>query len=95
MLERVMSSVNIEYTLKKLYDQVSSRVFEALRGRKDLKEILKMALKGENLYYLEEGYEKVKELVEREILFMDPIGREVRFQTKLDERASREILELG
>ncbi len=92
MIERVISSGDIEYTLEKLYDQVSSRVFEALRGRKDLKEILKMALKGKNLYYLEEGYERVKELVEREVLFMDPIGKEVRFQTKLDERAAREIL---
>jgi len=80
--------------IKELYSDVKSRVYENLRGRKDLKEMLARVLKGENLYYEEERPELVNELVEKEILFMDPINMVVKFQTRLHERAARELLKI-
>ena len=35
----------------------------------------------------------LRKLVEYELLFYDPIGRQVKFQSRLDERAIRETLE--
>ncbi len=92
MMEEIIESKDYMEVLEELYNQSISRIFEAIRGREDLKGLLKKALSGENLYYLEEGYEKVKELVDKEILFMDPIKREIRFHTKLDEMAAKEDL---
>ena len=92
MMEEIIESKDYMEVLEELYNQSISRIFEAIRGREDLKGLLKKALSGENLYYLEEGYEKVKELVDKEILFMDPIKREIRFHTKLDEMAAKEVL---
>ena len=94
IIEEVLESDDPHVVLKDLKEQISSRIFEVLRGRKDLKEILQMALKGQNLYYVEDEYEKVKELVEKEILFMDPIKKKIRFHTKLHEIAARELLEV-
>ena len=91
MMEEVLKGDSRE-VIRELLDEVSSKLFEAVRGRDDLKELLKKALSGENLYYLEREYEKVKELVEKEVLFMDPIKKVVRFQTRLDEIAARELL---
>ncbi len=38
------------------------------------------------------GMKEMRRLVEGEVLFYDPLRRKIRFQTKLDERAAREIL---
>ena len=92
IMEEIIESKDYEKALVELHNQTSSRIFESIRGREDLKNILRKALSGENLYYLEEGYDKVEELVEKEILFMDPIGREVKFHTRLDEIAAKELL---
>ena len=92
LIERVLSSNDIDEKIKSFYNQFLSEMFESLRGRNDLKEILKRVLKGENLYYEEKKINLVKELAEKEILFYDPINRTVRFQTRLDERAAQEIL---
>ncbi len=92
IMEEILESDEPFVVLKDLKEQISSRMFEILRGRKDLKEILQMALKGENLYYVEDKYEKVKELVDKEILFMDPIRKDIRFHTKLHEIAAKELL---
>ncbi len=34
----------------------------------------------------------VRKLAEREVLFFDPINRVVKFQTRLDERAAKELI---
>jgi len=72
-------------TFGQLYD-----INEKLRD--ECKELLKKMLKG----YIPEidGKDRkcVKLLVEREVLYYDPIKGDIRFQTKLDERAARELL---
>ena len=78
--------------LDTLYRQTLSKIHELLKGRKDLKEVLNLALKGENLIEREDKKEEVQELVGSEVLFYDPINMLVGFQTKLHERAAREIL---
>ncbi len=93
MMEEMIESEDYKEALEELYNQTLSRIFETIRGREDLRELLRKALSGENLYYLEEGYDKVKELVDEEILFMNPIRREVKFHTRLDELAAKELLE--
>ncbi len=93
MIEEMIESEDYKEALEELYNQTLSRIFETIRGREDLRELLRKALSGENLYYLEEGYDKVKELVDEEILFMNPIRREVKFHTRLDELAAKELLE--
>ncbi len=93
IIEEVIESDEPYAVLEDLQKQVSSRMFEVLRGKKGLKELLKRALKGENLYYLEGEYDKLRELVDKEILFMDPIGKVVKFHTKLHELAAKEILD--
>ena len=92
IMAEVLSNGNPKEKVKMLYKQTSSKVFETIRGREDLKKLLKRALNGENLYYEEREIDKVKELVSKEVLFFDPINRQVKFQTKLDERATRELL---
>jgi len=92
ILEEVLESDQPLEVVDELFDEFLSKMYEATRNRKDLKELLKRAANGENLYYADEEIEGVKELTKREILFYDPIKRDVRFQTKLDELAAREIL---
>ena len=54
---------------------------------------LKRAVNEENLYYADEEIDKVKELAEKEILIYDQIKRIVKFQTRLDELAAKELFE--
>ena len=91
ILEEVLEE-NPKEVINELYKLTLSRIYESTRKRKDLREMLKRAVKGENLYYEEEKIELVKELVEKEILFYDPIGRVVRFQNRLYKHAVKEIL---
>ncbi len=92
IIEEILESDEPLSEVRELINQVSSKVFEVLRGRKDLKDMLRRALKGENLYYIEEGYDKVKELVEKEVMFMDSINKVVKFNTKMHEIAAKELL---
>ncbi len=92
IIEEILESDEPLSEVRELISQVSSKVFEVLRGRKDLKDMLRRALKGENLYYIEEGYDKVKELVGKEVMFMDPINKVVKFNTKMHEIAAKELL---
>ena len=94
IMEEVVEGDSPMETLKEIYEQYSSRLYEAVRNREDLKKLLKRAIEGENLYYADRDIEAVKELVDNEVLFYDPIGKDVRFQTRLDERAVRELLNL-
>ncbi len=93
ILEEILESDKPLETLKELYDEFLSKMYEAIRNREDLKALLKRAASGENLYYADEEIDKVKELAEKEILFYDPINRVVKFQTRLDELAAKELFE--
>ncbi len=55
------------------------------------KEVLKSLLTGK-FHLTKENVRVVKDLVEKEILFYDPVKGTVKFQTKLDERAAKELL---
>ena len=92
MMERILSNGDIKDSVHRLYLQTKSRIVESTRKRKDLKEILKRVAKGENLYEDDEALDKVKELIEKEVLFMDLINGVVKFHTKLDEIAAKEVL---
>ena len=93
MIEELLEG-DLKETIQELFKQAKSKIVESTRKRKDLKDILRRVIEGENLYYDDEAIDMVKELVDKEILFMDPINGEVRFQTRLDERAAREILSM-
>ncbi len=53
IMAEVTSNGDPKEKVRMLYKQTSSKVFEAIRGREDLKKLLKRALNGENLYYEE------------------------------------------
>ena len=95
MIERVISKgIN---TVKELYEQVKSRVFDFLidyQSEDEAKKVLKEIVKGD-FKLSKENISVVRDLVEAEILFYDPINMVVKFQTKLDERAARELLEVN
>ena len=95
ILEEVLESDEPIKTIDELFSEFLSKIYEATRNRKDLKELLKRAIEGENLYYADEEINGVKELAEKEVFFYDPIKRMVRFQTRLDELAAREILKIN
>ena len=94
IIEEILESSEPYVVIENLRKQISSRMFEVLRGKKKLKDLLKRVLNGENLYYLEGEYDELRELVEKELLFMDPINKVVKFHTKLHELAARELLEV-
>ncbi len=103
MLERVLLNEDFKDTIHRLYLQSKSRLLsyieEKIENGEDirvLKEILKEIpfkemFRGE---FLKSGEKlrEIKRLVEREILFYDPLSRIIRFQTKLDEKAAEELL---
>ena len=103
MLERVLLNKDFKDTIHRLYLQSKSRLLsyieEKIENGEDirvLKEILKEIpfkemFRGE---FLKSGEKlrEIKRLVEREILFYDPLSRIIRFQTKLDEKAAEELL---
>ena len=99
MLERVIRNGK-EY-VKGLYKSVKSSIEEFLdrvlmeRGKNEKErfmEVLKEIIENGNVDDDPEKKLKVREMAENEILFFDPVERIIGFQTKLDERAVREIL---
>ncbi len=93
ILEEVLEG-NVKEVIDELYIGAVSAIRDYLlncdepdKAMKVLREILegKFTLSRDNIA-------EVKRLVEKEILFYDPISGEVRFQGKLDERAVRELL---
>ena len=98
MIERILLSDDIDETIQGLLLQSKSRLLsyidEKIENGEDIqtfKEVLKDVLTEE----IPRDGEKVKEmkrLVEREILFYDPLNRKVKFQTRLDKIAAKELL---
>ena len=101
MIERILANrEDLKRALENLYLQSRSRLYAYLdekieKGEDEeiFKKVLEQVLRGE-MPKDSEGIKEMKRLVEREVLFFDPVRREIRFQTKLDERAAREILEV-
>ncbi len=94
MMEEVVESDDVKATVEDLYTIHEGKLREFLlrydeheRAVKVLKDLLagEEVLSRENLGVIED-------MVESEILFYDPLGGGVRFQTKLDERATGELI---
>ena len=98
MMERVLTRQDPIETIKMLYrDAVGSlkeilgRLYEM--GVKDeAMQVLKKVLEGK-VDITGEDRKMIKVWAGYEVLFYDPVSSDVRFQTKLDERAAEEILE--
>ncbi len=94
MIEEILESEDREKTLEEMYKQSRAKLEGFLLECEDeetSKEILRKVLEGG--YKPSRGEMKTsKRLVEGEILFYDPLRREIRFRTRLDEKVAREIL---
>ncbi len=96
MIEEVVEVDDPKATVEGLYKDHRARLEDVLaesyeNGEYEIViEILKKVLSGE--IDLVRDKKMVRKLVEREVLFFDPINRVVEFQTRLDERAARELL---
>ena len=96
MMERVLSNGDVKGKIQELYLQYRARLEDVLaesykEGKYDVVvRALKKALRSE-LDTIRDR-EIIEYLVEREVLFFDPINRSVKFQTRLDERAARELI---
>ncbi len=98
MLEEVIESEDPKSAVEELYEDHRARLLGYIDGKKmrgekvdETLKVLEKVLRGE---FPESGEEllEMKRLVEAEVLFYDPLRREIRFQTRLDERAAKEIL---
>ncbi len=101
MMEQIIGSDDPRTAVEELYKDHRARLREFFgrmydEGGKKLqdkvKEVLKKILDGEELEIEGEDRAFVRKLVEAEVLFYDPIEGEVRFQTRLDEKAARELI---
>ena len=96
MIEEVLEE-DARSVVERLYKDTLGMMTEILRrlhkeGMKDKAiEVMKKILKGE-VDIIGDDRDMVVKLAEYEVLFFDPVNIEVRFQTKLDERAAKELL---
>ena len=95
MMERVLSNGDPLKKVEDLYKQSKARLenflLEYENEEKAIK-LLKDIINGKNKP-TKENIKTIKDLVQEEILFYDPINVSVKFQTRLDELAAKEILE--
>ena len=98
VMAEVLSNGNPKEKLMVIYDQVKSRLLGYIENKmingedeKITYRVLEKVLKGLYPKTPEESRE-VRNLVQAEVLFYEPIKRKIKFQTKLDERAARELL---
>ncbi len=98
VMAEVTSNGDPKEKLMEIYDQIKSRLFGYIENKmingedeKITYRVLEKILKG--LYpKTPEELREVRKLVQAEVLFYEPIKRKIKFQTKLDERAARELL---
>ena len=93
MMERVLSNGDPNERMEALYKVVKGNIRETLADMKEkekAKEVIKKAIYGE-IDPTGEDRGMIKKLVEKEIFFYDPIEGELRFQTRLHERAAKEL----
>ena len=87
-------------TVKALYKAVKMRIREILGNMyeedpnkaEEVKVVLRKLLEGGRVETEGKDRKHVKELVEKEVLFYDPLDGVVSFSTKLHERAAKELL---
>ena len=97
MIEEILESPNPRSEVERLYKNTLGIMVDILgklhkEGLKEkAKEVMRKVL-SRNVDITGDDREMVVKLAEYEVLFYDPVEREVRFQTKLDERAFKEIL---
>jgi len=94
MMERVLSNGDPLKKVGDFYKQSKARLANFLleyENEEKAKELLKDIIDGKNKP-TKENIKTIKDLMQEEILFYDPINVSVRFQTRLDELAAREIL---
>ncbi len=98
MIEEVLESQDPVFEVKRLYNDTVGAVVEIIgklhrKGIEDKAlEVMKKAF-DKSIDILGDNIDMVMKLAEYEILFYDPVSRKVMFQTKLHERAVRELLE--
>ncbi len=96
LIERILSKGDTVETIQKFFRDTLGMMTEILgrlhkEGLKDKAiEVMRKVLKNE-VDITGDDRDVVMKLAEYEILFFDPVNREVRFQTKLDERAAKEL----
>ncbi len=99
MIEEVLEG-SARSVVERLYKDTLGMMTEILgrlhrEGLKDKAiEVMRKVLKNE-VDIMGDDRDMVMKLAEYEIFFFDPVNREVRFQTRLDERAAKELLEVG
>jgi len=98
VMAEVTSNGDPKEKIENLYLQTKARLIDVLANAKKkglyekVIDTLKKALDNE-LDPINDR-EMIERLVSKEVLFYDPIRNETKFQTKLDERAAREILNM-
>ena len=98
MMERILTYENIEEGLRDMYRIVKGSLGELLGDihtqgwYEEAKKILERLIKGEDVKVRGEDRETVKRLVDLEMLYYDPLDGDLRFQTKLHEKAAKELL---
>ena len=99
ILEEIVESEDPMKELGELQREAYSKLINVLAGAKEegwlneAEEVLRKVINDE--IDIISDRKKVERLVQKEILFYDPINVVVRFQTRLDELAARELLKEG
>ena len=99
ILEEIVESEDPLKALEELQKEVYSKLINVLAGAKEkgwlneAEEVLKKVI-NDDIDIINDR-RKVERLVQKEILFYDPINVVVRFQTRLDELAAKEILKIN
>ncbi len=94
ILEEIVESDEPIQTLKELCKETKAKLENFLleyAKEEEAKKVLNEILEGRNKP-VKRNIKIIKDLVEKEILFYDPINVNVRFQTRLDKIAAKEIL---
>ena len=94
MMERVLSNGDPLKKVEDLYKQSKARLENFLLEYENEEKAIRLLediINGKNKP-TKENIKTIKDLMQEEILFYDPINVSVRFQTKLDELAAKEIL---
>ena len=95
MMERILSNGDVKEKVEELYMQHRARLRDFLLEYEEWRkaeEILRSLLEG-SFILRRDNIRTVKDLVQNEILFYDPINGIVKFQNRLDERAARDLME--
>ncbi len=95
MMEEIIKSKEyFKDTIQELFDESKSRLDLFLMNREEQKEYEKILsdILSNRFKLSRENIDAVKDMVESEILFYDPVKGRVKFHTKLDELAAKELL---